>query len=67
MAERALVWAAQPVEPSAHTAIQAFADRNLRGKHGTIAYPLEDLGLRAEELRPRFRFYQERFGLPDDL
>ncbi len=64
---RVLDWADQPVSGEAADAIHALATRNVRGKHGTIAYPLEDLGLEASDLRERFRFYQERFDLPDDL
>jgi hypothetical protein len=66
-AERILEWANEPVEAEASNAIHAFASRNVRGKHGTIAYPLEDLGLEASPLRERFAFYQQHFDLPDDL
>jgi hypothetical protein len=31
-----------------------------------FSYRFEDLGLDREELRERFRFYRERFDLPDD-
>jgi hypothetical protein len=31
-----------------------------------FAYRFEDLGLDRDELRERFRFYRERFDLPDE-
>ena len=65
-AERVLAWAGEPVDEDARQAVRAFAVRNVRGKHGTIAYPLEDIGLEADELRKHFRFYQDYFALPDD-
>ena len=63
----ALDWAGLRVDEAARGAVESFAARNVRGKHGSIAYPLEALGLDEGSLRPRFRAYQERFGLPDDL
>jgi hypothetical protein len=45
--------------------IRAFLDANPRGKHGTIDYRLEDLGLDARELGEQLRFYCERFELPE--
>lgn len=57
----------EPLSEAAREAIVAFAARNVRGKHGVIAYPLEPLGLEADDLRRRFAFYQEHFGVPDDL
>jgi hypothetical protein len=65
-AERALEWARQPVTSDARAAIDLFAKRNVRDKHGRIDYRLEDLGLDAGDLRTRFRFYQDHFDIPDD-
>lgn len=65
-AERVLEWADEPVGAGGRRAIRAFAERNFRGKHGAIAYPLEDLGLDEDELRERFRFYQDHFDVPSD-
>lgn len=65
-ATRLLAWAGEPVDAVARERIAGFAARNVRGKHGAIAYPLEDVGLDAADLRRRFRFYSERFGVPDD-
>ena len=46
--------------------MRCFLDANPRGKHGRIDYRLEDLGLDAAERRRSLRFYQERFGVPDE-
>ena len=42
--------------------IAAFGAANPRGKHGTIDYELEPLGLDLADLRARTAFYSERFG-----
>ena len=65
-AERLLDWAGEPSNDESREAIRAFAARNVRGKHGTIAYPLEDVGLDEGELRKHFHFYQERFDIPSE-
>jgi len=64
---RVLEWAGEPVDDAAREAIARFAARNVRGKYGTIAYPLEDVGLEEADLRRRFRFYSEHFGVPDGV
>lgn len=64
-ATRLLEWAGEPVDAAARDAIARFAARNVQGKHGAIDYPLADVGLDEADLRRRFRFYQDHFGVPD--
>ena len=65
-AERVLEFAGQPVSDAARAAIRAFMDANPRGKHGTIEYRLEDVGLDEAERRAALRFYSDRFGVEDE-
>lgn len=51
---------------AAEAAMQAFLVANPRGKHGAHAYRLEDFGLEEAEIRRRFEFYTERFGVRPD-
>lgn len=64
--QRVFEFAEQPLTERAAAAIRAYTDANPRGKHGSIDYRLEDLGLDAAERRRRLRFYQDRFGVPDE-
>lgn len=66
MVKRAFEFAEQPWTEAARAAIQARMDANPRGKHGTIAYNLEDLGLDPQERREALRFYSEAFSLPPE-
>ncbi len=65
-AERVLEFAGQPASDGARAAIRAFMDANPRGKHGTIDYRLEDVGLDAAERRAALRFYSEHFGVEEE-
>jgi hypothetical protein len=65
-AETVLAFTGQDVGEPARTAIRRFLALNPRGKHGTIDYRCEDLGLDPKQLRERFRFYQEAFGVVDE-
>jgi hypothetical protein len=47
----------------ARARMAAWRDDTPRDKHGTRSYDPADYGLDREELRRRFRFYSERFGL----
>jgi len=43
----------------------AYLDSHPRGRHGRVVYDLRgDFGLDPAELRERFRFYADRFGIP---
>ena len=66
MVERVLDFAGQPMTEAAAAAIGAFQDANPRGKHGSVTYHLEDVGLDPAERREALRFYQERFAVPDE-
>lgn len=41
-------------------------DANPRGKHGSVEYHLEDVGLDAAERHEALRFYSDHFGAPDE-
>jgi Sulfotransferase family len=65
-AERVMEFAGHRVTETARAAIRAFMDANPRGKHGTIDYRLEDVGVDAAERRAALRFYSEQFGVEDE-
>jgi hypothetical protein len=65
-AERVLAFADHPVTDATRAAIRAFMDVNPRGKHGTIDYRLEDVGLDAAERRAALRFYSEHFHVAEE-
>lgn len=44
--------------------MQAWRDDTPRDKHGGHSYDAADFGLDPAELRERFRFYSDRFGVP---
>ena len=62
--ERVFAFCDEPLEGETAAALRAFLDENPKGKHGTIDYRLEDLGLDARERREALRFYCERFAVP---
>jgi len=55
-----------PFDDRAQRVVTRHLAANPRGKHGRLRYRLDDLGLRAGELRERFAFYTDRFGIPPD-
>ncbi len=65
----AAVYAAadQPYDAAARLAIDAHRAAHPRGRYGRLAYRLGDLGLERAELRERFRFYEERFDVAEEL
>jgi hypothetical protein len=65
-AERVLDFAGHPVSDDARAAIRAFMDANPRGRHGTIDYRLEDVGLDAAERRAALRFYRDYFDVEEE-
>jgi hypothetical protein len=65
-AERVLEFAGHPVSDEARAAIRAFMDANPRGKHGTIDYRLEDVGLDFAERRAALRFYRDHFDVEEE-
>ena len=63
---RVLEFAGHPFTEAARANVERFLAANPRGKHGLIDYRLSDVGLDAGERRRALRFYQERFGVPDE-
>lgn len=48
--------------------LQSYLEANPRGKHGRMVYDLaRDFGRSAEQIRSRFGFYFERFGVKEEL
>jgi hypothetical protein len=66
MVERVYAFAGQPWTPEARSAIRAYRDANPRGKHGTVEYRLDDVGLDADERRDALRFYTEAFDVTEE-
>jgi hypothetical protein len=53
-----------PVTDECLADIQHYMDSHPRGKHGRVVYDLEgDFGLDADQLRRRFAFYTDAFGI----
>jgi hypothetical protein len=63
MVERIDRVAGQPFTPEVEAAMRGFMDEHPRGRHGGVRYDLATFGLDADELRERFAFYTDRFGL----
>jgi hypothetical protein len=55
--------AGQPMSPAVRRAMDDFMADHPRGRHGTITYEPDVLGLDLTERRHALRFYTERFGL----
>jgi hypothetical protein len=64
--QRVFAFAGQPWTEAAEEAIRRYMDASPRGRHGSIDYRLEDVGLDARERRAALRFYQERFAVPEE-
>jgi hypothetical protein len=64
--ERVFAFAGEPFAGAVADAVRAHLDANPKGKHGTIDYRLDDLGLDGAERRAALRFYSERFGVPSE-
>jgi hypothetical protein len=63
MVERIYDVAGQPFTAAVEAGMQEFMAAHPRGRHGGVRYDLATFGLDAGELRNRFRFYVERFGV----
>ena len=64
--ERIYAFLGEPLGPPARAAMRAYREAHARGRLGAIDYRLEDFGLDAAERRRALRFYQERFGVPEE-
>jgi hypothetical protein len=57
-----------PMTEQAAAALQQFIDDHPRGKHGRIAYNLQDdFGVDPDALRKRFAFYFEQFPVQAEM
>ena len=63
MVERVYDLAGQPLDDRARQAMSTFLVDHPRGRHGTVVYDLEALGLDRDERRRALQFYVDRFGL----
>jgi hypothetical protein len=52
-----------PLPPETEAGMQRWLAGNPQGRHGAHRYRLEDFGLDARALAPRFEPYRERFGV----
>jgi Sulfotransferase family len=54
--------------PDVKAALQGYLDDNPRGKHGRMVYDLKrDFDRSPDEIRSRFAFYFERFGVREEV
>ena len=54
--------------PDAKASLQGYLDDNPRGKHGRMVYDLKrDFDRSPDEIRSRFAFYFERFGVREEV
>jgi hypothetical protein len=65
-AERVFDFAGHPLSAEARDSIRSFMDENPRGRHGTIEYRLEDVGVDAAERRAALAFYSDHFGVESE-
>jgi hypothetical protein len=55
------------LSPDVKASLQGYLDENPRGKHGRMVYDLKrDFDRSSDELRSRFAFYLERFGVREE-
>lgn len=67
-AERIYEMAGLEMTDEARRSMQAYLDSHSRNRHGQLEYDLKgDFGLDPDDLRKRFAFYMERFGITADL
>ena len=64
--ERIYDLADQPFTPATRTAMEAFMAGHPRGRHGTVRYQPEILGIDPDERSAALAFYTERFGIERD-
>ncbi len=50
--------------PEAREAMAAYVAANRKGRFGAHRYDIRDLGIAVEEVRERFAFYYEAYGIP---
>jgi hypothetical protein len=52
-----------PFDDEARAAIEGYVAGHRRARHGSVIYELADFDLDADDLRTRFAFYYDRFGI----
>jgi hypothetical protein len=55
-----------PFTDDVRTRVTAYAASRPKGSRGEHRYSLDEVGLDAEEERERFRFYLERYDVPEE-
>lgn len=63
--ERLYAFLGEAFSPEARARMQSWRSNTPRGQHGAHEYDAADFGLDVAALRERFRFYSERFAVPD--
>jgi hypothetical protein len=58
--------AGQPMTADALAGMRAFMDAHPRGRHGTVVYDMDTLGLDRDERRAALKFYVDRFGIAEE-
>jgi hypothetical protein len=58
--------AKQPLDAHSQSKMAEYSEAHPRGRHGTVVYDLEALGLDAGALREKMKPYSQRFGLRDE-
>ncbi len=66
MVDRIYALADQPVTDEAREAMAAFMAEHPRGRHGSVVYEMDRLGLDRDGLRRALAFYSQRFGLDEE-
>jgi hypothetical protein len=61
--EAIYAWLDRPLTAPVRTAMEAWAERNSSGAHGSHRYTLEQFGLEARSLRADFKTYTDHFGV----
>lgn len=63
MVQRIYDVAGQPFTATTRSAMDEFMAAHPRGRHGTVVYDTDALGLDVDERRDALRFYADRFGV----
>lgn len=63
MVQRIYDVAGQPFTPSTKAAMDDFMATHPRGRHGTVVYDTDVLGIDVDERRKALQFYADRFGV----
>ena len=68
MIERVYAAARLPLTPAARAQLLRYIDEHPRGKEGQVIYDLRaDFGVDPNQLRERYRFYLDRFGVRPEV